>query len=386
MNTKSYFVGWLTCLSLIFLSCSNSDDDSKNINSDKNCTQTVNIPDANFKGKLLSATADLNNVVASNLEGFVTKIDANNDGIIQVCEAENISELTVDNSNISSLEGLLAFRNLKYLSFRSNKVKVLDVSSLQKLHSVYCEYNNITNINVQGLTNLKFLWCSQNELTSLNLSSLPSLESVYFESNKISTLNIENSNKISDLRGSNNLLTTLTIGHLKNLSHLYISYNLLTSLDANNLKNLSSLQCSTNKMTFLNVSNCISLMDIYCDNNVLSDLKLSNCSKLNFIRGYNNKLTTIDLNGLIALKNLDISNNLLSNFDARYCPQLDYLDIYNMANLQSMVLKNGSNLNNYYFGNNPKLTSICCDVSELAEVQNQVNFWGYNCTISTNCF
>lgn len=386
MNINSCFVGFLTCLSFIFFSCSNSDNDSDIINSDKNCTQIVNIPDANFKAKLLSATPNLNNVVASNLEGFVTKIDANDDGIIQVCEAENISELTVDNSNISSLEGLLAFRNLKYLSFRSNKVKVLDVSSLKKLHTVYCEFNNITSINVQGLKNLKFLKVSQNELTSLNLSSLPSLETVYFESNKISSFNIENSNNISDLRGSYNLLTSLKIGHLKNLGYLYISYNLLTSLDANNLKNLSSLQCSNNKMTSLNVSNCISLMDIYCESNVLSDLKLSNCSKLNFIRSYNNKLTTIDLNGLTSLKNLDISNNLLSSFDIRSCPLLDYLDIYNMANLETMVLKNGSNLNNYYFGNNPKLTSICCDVSELKEVQNQVNFWGYNCVVSTNCF
>ena len=384
-TVKVFFICFLFCLPLLLSSCSNSDNNSGIISSDPNCNQIVNIPDANFKAKLLSATGSGNNAVASNLAGFVCIIDTNGDGIIQVCEAENISSLTVDNSNITSMEGLLSFRNLKSISCRNNQITTLDLSSLKQLQNVVCDNNNLNTLNVQGLNNLKVLWCYRNQLTSLNLSSLPSLESLYFEFNKISTLNISSSNAINDLRGRYNLLTTLTVSHLKNLNQLYISDNLLKSLDVKDLANLTSLQCTSNNMTTLNTSNCVNLMDISCDQNALTTINLSNCSKLNYLRCNNNKLITINLNGLAALQNLDLSNNLLSSLDIRYCPLLVYLSI-NVNNLQTLVLKNGSNLNDYYFGINPNLSSICCDPSELTQVQNQVNFFGYNCVVSTNCF
>jgi Leucine-rich repeat (LRR) protein len=387
MKIRIVFISCLSFLSLVFSGCSNSDSNSSgNISTDKNCTQTVNIPDANFKAKLLSATASLNNVVASNLEGFVCKIDANDDGIIQVCEAENISELTVDNTNISSLEGLLAFRNLKSLSCKYNKIKTLDLSSLKKLQSIYCTNNALTNLNTQGLSNLKLLYCDHNQLTTIDLSAATLLETLWFDNNKISTLNISNSKNITGIRGDYNLLTSLTVSHLKNLNQLYISDNLLTSLDVKDLANLTSLHCSNNKMTALNASNCVKLMDISCDQNVLTSINLSNCGMLNALRCFNNKLTTINLNGLTGLQNLDISNNLLTSLDIRYCPILAYISVYNMSQLQTLVLKNGSTINDYYLGNNPNLNSICCDASEVAQVQSQVNFWGYNCVISTNCF
>lgn len=386
MNSRSLFISLASLFSIIFLGCSSPDSETAIINSDKNCTQTVNIPDANFKKKLLSATSSLNNVVASNLEGFVCEIDSNGDGVIQVCEAENISELTVDNANISSLEGLLAFRNLKSLSCKYNTIKTLDLSSLKQLHSIYISSNALTTLNVQGLSNLKLLWCNQNQLTALDLSTSPLLEALWFENNKISTLNISNSKNITELRGWNNLLTSLNVSHLKNLNQLSISDNLLTSLDVKDLAHLTSLQCTNNKLTTLNASNCVKLMDISCQQNVLTSINLSNCGALSALSCFNNKLTTINLNGLAALYNLDLSNNLLSSLDIRYCPLIAYLSIYNMSQLQTLILKNGSAIREYYLGNNPMLTSICCDASELTQVQSEVNFRGYNCVVSTDCF
>lgn len=111
----------------------------------------------------------------------MTKIDTNGDGIIQVCEAENITELIVDNSNISSLDGLLSFRNLRSISCRGNKISTLDLSSFKQLHSIYCDNNNLTNLNIKGLSKLKILWCYQNQLTILDLSSSPLLESLFLK-------------------------------------------------------------------------------------------------------------------------------------------------------------------------------------------------------------
>jgi len=99
-------------------------------------------------------------------ETFNVKL-VNGDGVIQVCEAENIGSRLVDKSNILSMEGLLSFRNFKNLSCRDNGITNLDVSSLKRLQSVYCDNNNLSSLYVQGLTILKFLCCSNNQLTSL---------------------------------------------------------------------------------------------------------------------------------------------------------------------------------------------------------------------------
>jgi hypothetical protein len=116
----------------------------------------INIPDANFKAKLLQASSS--NPIAStespNSGGSVSvyhKIDTNNDGNIQVSEALSIKWLDVKNIVINSyciqsLEGILSFTNLIYL---------------------HCYGNQLTSLDLQGLTNLRFLYCRQNHLTSL---------------------------------------------------------------------------------------------------------------------------------------------------------------------------------------------------------------------------
>ena len=70
--------------------------------------QIVNIPDANFKAKLLEA--DVTNNIAGNL-----KIDTNDNGEIEVSEAVLITMLNLSNSSISNLTGIQDFINLQSL-------------------------------------------------------------------------------------------------------------------------------------------------------------------------------------------------------------------------------------------------------------------------------
>ena len=71
--------------------------------------QIVNIPDVNFKAKLLAA--DVSNDTAYGNGGYI-KIDANNDGEIQVLEAQSIDSLNVNFSEIYDLTGVSSFNNL----------------------------------------------------------------------------------------------------------------------------------------------------------------------------------------------------------------------------------------------------------------------------------
>ena len=58
--------------------------------------QTITIPDANFKAKLLQA--DVTNSIAENSSNSSIKIDSNNDGEIQVVEVQNVHNLYIDNT------------------------------------------------------------------------------------------------------------------------------------------------------------------------------------------------------------------------------------------------------------------------------------------------
>ncbi|OWP86532.1 hypothetical protein BWK60_08385, partial [Flavobacterium covae] len=83
--------------------------------------QVINFPDANFKAILLSASP--NNTIAKDLTGNYFKIDANNDGEIQLSEASNVTSLNLSSvsggssnnvDNINNIIGINTFENLKF--------------------------------------------------------------------------------------------------------------------------------------------------------------------------------------------------------------------------------------------------------------------------------
>lgn len=117
--------------------------------------QIINFPDANFKARLLQASAT--NMIASVLEptdaGYVSsynKIDTNNDGEIQVSEALLIKYLRVSSVNISSVEGVNYFANLKYFNCTTNQITHVDVSGLTKLRLLYCQNNQLIGMNLKN--------------------------------------------------------------------------------------------------------------------------------------------------------------------------------------------------------------------------------------------
>lgn len=111
--------------------------------------QFVEIPDANFKAKLLE------NGVALDLALQSTQIDADSDGEIGFDEAANIAALNINNASIASLEGIDAFVNLKNLECENNLFTILDISTLPLLDILYAGFNpNLTYLILKnGLIN-----------------------------------------------------------------------------------------------------------------------------------------------------------------------------------------------------------------------------------------
>lgn len=88
--------------------------------------QIVNIPDNNFKIKLLNANTSNN--IAKDINGNNIKVDVNEDGEIQEIEALNVYELSIYNSSIADLTGIEAFTNLTLLGVSHNDLSTIDLS------------------------------------------------------------------------------------------------------------------------------------------------------------------------------------------------------------------------------------------------------------------
>ena len=257
--------------------------------------QIINIPDANFKAKLLAA--NVNNGIAA-AAGVYIKIDTNNDGQIQNSEALNVTELYISNSNISSLVGIRSFLNLGSLNCSNNQLSTLSVLNMNSLFNLICHNNNLTAINFSG-TNIRNFYCENNQLSSLNVGSLVNL---------------------SVLNCRNNILTNLSFGSIALLTVVNCSNNLLTTLNAtnfsNNINSTPILDCSTNQLTSLILGQNIT--NVNCKNNLLSSLDYSYRQTVNGSYNYlicaNNQLTSLNITGS-ALNDLDCSNNLLYTLD-----------------------------------------------------------------------
>ncbi|TDR25483.1 T9SS type A sorting domain-containing protein [Flavobacterium cheniae] len=179
--------------------------------------QIVNIPDANFKTRLLAASSS--NTIAKNLSGSYFKIDSNSDGIIQVSEAEQVSYIYLNQYNgagIYSLVGINEFPNLTYFSCSDANLYELDIHGLQYLEVINVIYSGIDIVTLYDLPTLKTLSVWYNNLTELDLSNLSSLLSLNCYQNSITSLDISMLTNLNTLTCNNNQLVSLNMKNGRN--------------------------------------------------------------------------------------------------------------------------------------------------------------------------
>ena len=168
--------------------------------------QIVNIPDANFKTKLIAL-------------GF----DTNNDGNIQNLEALAITWLDISSSNISNLTGINSFSNLTYLACAGNQINSLSINGLNNLQQLVCYNSQISSLNLSGLDSLKNLQCYANQLSTLNVNQLTNLENLVCDNNQLTTLDLSNLSKLQSIQCWNNQLEQLFLknGSIESYLALY---------------------------------------------------------------------------------------------------------------------------------------------------------------------
>lgn len=184
--------------------------------------QIVHIPDPNFKAALLIPGAG---------------IDTNNDGEIQVSEAEAADRINAMGHNIVSLEGLQYFINIKMLSVDDNQIAVLDVSHNTKLERIFCYQNLITSLDFSHNSYLNWIDAGDNPLSTLNVSGNPLLEVLSAFSCELTELDVSNNPRLEFLDIYDNQIETLDLSNNPEIFALYANDNNLKSLDIKNGNN-----------------------------------------------------------------------------------------------------------------------------------------------------
>ena len=324
--------------------------------------QNITIPDSTFKDLLLISyinyTGDPNNFVV------YPRIDANQDGEISFTEALAVEGLDLGYSNITNLEGLQYFTNVKkissyYADFSSfYQPTLVNLEQLSLLNSV--SSSSTSFIDLSPNINLKKFQCNSVWLTSLDLSANTQLRDLDLYCPALTSLNLSNLSNLKnmsylgamptiDLSDALNLLKLSCIGSSPNFS--YPNENLLTSLDLSNQTKLSYLDLTGNLIPSLDLSNCPNLEVLNIGNNGIETLILDNIRYVRLFFCENNLLTTLDVSKLFNLKNFFCANNQLTSLNTSNGIIEEFID----------------------FSGNPGLESVCCDPNEVVYMQNLCN-------------
>ena len=264
--------------------------------------QIVNIPDANFKNALVNTLC-----VDTNNDGIVdADADINNDGEIQVSEAEVVLHLNVSGHWISSLEGIQSFINLEFLNSAINVLHNIDVTQLPNLVYLNVLFNSLSSLDVTQNLNLvelncannyfssgldvtqnqslESLRCSECNLSSLDVTQNPNLKVLDFVLNNVSSIDVTQNPNLEDFSCASNQISTLDVTQNPNLIYLGGGYNPISNLDVSQNLNLESLHMVESNLTRLDLSSNSNLIKIDCQNNAsLIGLNIKNGNNINMI-------------------------------------------------------------------------------------------------------
>jgi len=237
--------------------------------------QIINFPDANFKTKLLAASPS--NTIASihvwppiNDQTIIyVKIDANNNGEIEVSEAAAIFSLNVSGSNISSLIGIEYFSGLNDLNCSNNHLNSIVYGSIFQI-TLNCSNNQLTSFDFSNFNYPLFLNCANNLITSFDFSTLQYALS---------------------LSCSNNPLTSIETGSYHGLISLGCSNTTATIIDISGNNGCEYFTCNNNNnLTALLIKDAV---DVDADmGDMWSSFDFANNPNLHYLCVSENRITT----------------------------------------------------------------------------------------------
>ena len=96
---------------------------------------------------------------------------------------------------------------MQELNCGGNQLTALNVQGLTALQGLSCWGNQLTSLNVQGLSTLQRLYCRRNQLTALNVQGCTALQVLSCDINQLTALNVQGCTALKRLNCYNNRLT-----------------------------------------------------------------------------------------------------------------------------------------------------------------------------------
>ena len=255
---------------------------------------------------------------------IVDNYDTNNDGKIQLSEAELVTVINAPALGITTIEGLSQYANLVDLRLNGNNLTSVDLKPFKKLEIFWgFENPNLTVVDIAGLEAIKYFHCQVTPLAALDLSSAVNM---------------------TELNLYYTALTSLDITPCAPLQVLNLEGTHVTAIDASNKASLWYCNVRINEqMTSLKVNGCSALKELYVDHTSLTELNASNLESLWCIWAFNMKGEGCSIN-------------------ADNCPKLEYLHAYRgeegTVSLKACSAKNCPALKEYRVFGNPDITSV----------------------------
>jgi hypothetical protein len=333
--------------------------------SNSSIAQIVNIPDEIFKDMLV------NQAVATFEDGSFGDVDTNDDGEIQVSEAEAVQKLNIGYGLlIESIEGIQSFIYLTELACNYSNITHVDVSQNINLIVLNLGRNLLSQLDVTQNINLEFLIFSNNSITDIDLTQNNNIKTLFCDHNKLTKLNLNEINDLEIIECGDNLLTSLSFSENPKLIHLGCTKNLLSSIDVSQNPLLESFYCSKNQLTNIDVTQNPILRFFNCRHNLLTELDVTQNQNLLSTSFYHNFITQIDVSQNPILSDLTCNDNLITSLDVSHNPLISIIECFN-NNIIELNLQNGFNENFFiiHVYNNPNLS--CIKVDDVAYANNQ---------------
>lgn len=274
--------------------------------------QNVNIPDTIFKAYLVGNSG----------------INTNMDAEIQLSEANSYTgSIYVYSMNIFDLTGIEAFNAIVGLYCNYNQLTSLNVNNNTALINLACDNNQISSLDVSNNTALTQLSCRSNQLSTLDVSNNTALIYLFCDGNNISAFDYSNNTALTYLICGSNPISTLDVSNNTALTNFDCRYSQLSTLDISNNTALTSFDCQFNQLSTIDVSNNTALTHLFCQNNQLTTLNVTNNIALTSIICDYNQLTTLDVSNNTALTHLACSQNLLTTLNVKNGNNINFFNL-----------------------------------------------------------
>lgn len=267
-----------------------------------------------------------------------TNFDLDNDGVLSPEEINAVKEIDINLTKYSygwdrccNLKGVEIFTNLENLYCNYNDLTSLDLSQNTKLKRLSMSGNNIEEYVIQ-FSNLEMFEFNEAPIKSLIIKNCPNLKELDLSTDwSIETLEITNCPSIEKFTIGRNYLKSLDVSPFENLKELDICITNIDKLDLSHNKELTKLSLYKNSISELNLDVNTKLETLYIEELPISSIDLSNNTALNNLLISDTHITAIDVSMLTNLERLVLEYMGLTSLDVTNNTNLVELRVYNTS-------------------------------------------------------